>query len=86
MEQQFRAGFVQIEISEFVDLCRYPQSWIYAETATMPTGVKTKSDGRWVLAAPDGGGSLEFRQEVAAARAPQNGDAVDLPVCVSFGG
>jgi hypothetical protein len=47
--------------SDVVDLCRYPHRLTYAETATMPTGVKTKSDGRWVLAAPDGGGSLEFR-------------------------
>jgi hypothetical protein len=36
-EQQLRAGVVQRREPDFVNLCGYPHSWIYADTATMPS-------------------------------------------------
>ena len=36
LEEQRRAGGVQREVAQFVDLCGYPNRSTYADTATMP--------------------------------------------------
>jgi len=36
LEQQFRAVGVQADVADLVQLCGYPHSWTYADTATMP--------------------------------------------------
>jgi|ERR1700724_1858527 hypothetical protein len=36
LEQQLGAAPVQFHVAQFVDLCRYPHRWTYADIATMP--------------------------------------------------
>ena len=36
LEKQFRASGIEVDVANLVQLCGYPHSWTYADTATMP--------------------------------------------------
>ena len=49
LEQQFGAVPVELDVAQFIQLCGYPHSCTYAETATMPNGVSA-----WLAATGEG--------------------------------
>ena len=43
LEEELGAAGVDFDVAQLVQLCRYPHSWTYADTATMPRGVRCGS-------------------------------------------